>query len=114
LFGIEFNDDRAEEQFTVYDHPKALIYRKTDDYNRERVRAMLSDGIDWNNIPYWLNPRDVPGWKRTNQQQNDLMLTEAQRQVQEQGGTWASATRVGQPLADPHLVAPAALGWSYH
>ena len=59
LFGIEFNDDRAEEQFTVYDHPKVLIYRKTDDYDRERVRAMLTEGIDWDNIAHWLNPRDV-------------------------------------------------------
>jgi YYY domain-containing protein len=90
LFGIEFNDDRAEEQFTVYDHPKVLIYRKTDDYNRDRVRAMLTEGIDWEDVAHWLNPRDVPEWKRTHQRQNDLMLTEAQRQVQVQGGTWAS------------------------
>jgi hypothetical protein len=60
LFGIEFDDTWAEEQFTVYDHPKVLIYRKTADYDRERVRALLSEGIDWENIPHWLNPRDVP------------------------------------------------------
>jgi YYY domain-containing protein len=90
LFGIEFDDTRAEEQFTVYDHPKVLIYGKAADYDRERVRAALSEGIDWDNIAHWLNPRDVPQWKRTHERQNDLMLTEAQRQVQEQGGTWAS------------------------
>ena len=90
LFGVEFDDTRAEEQFTVYDHPKVLIYRKTADYDRERVRAMLSEGVEWGSIPHWLNPQDVPGWKRTHQRQNDLMLTAAQRQVQEQGGTWAS------------------------
>jgi YYY domain-containing protein len=101
LFGVEFNDTYAEEQFTVYDHPKVLIYRKTDEYNRELARAMLTEGVDWDNIPHWLNPRDVPQWRRdqARQQQeqqsiqtdkNSLMLTDAQRQMQEQGGTWAS------------------------
>jgi len=97
LFGIEFDDTWAEEQFTVYDHPKVLIYRKSDDYERERAQALLSAGIDWDNIPHWLNPRDVPEWRReqaaqqrTGEQQNDLMLTEEQQQLQRQGGTWAS------------------------
>ncbi|MGD2207546.1 MAG: DUF2298 domain-containing protein, partial [Anaerolineae bacterium] len=104
LFGIEFDDTWAEEQFTVYDHPKVLIYRKTDDYDRERVRAMLTEGIDWQAIAQGLNPRDVPEWRREQvrerreeeqsqsiqERTNDLMLTQAQRLVQEQGGTWAS------------------------
>jgi YYY domain-containing protein len=104
LFGIEFDDTWAEEQFTVYDHPKVLIYHKTDDYDRELVRLALTEGIDWGNIAHWLNPRDVPEWRRDQartereqQQQeaiegakNSLMLTEEQRQLQEQGGTWAS------------------------
>jgi YYY domain-containing protein len=94
LFGIEFNDTLAEEQFTVYDHPKVLIYHKTADYDRAKVEALLTEGIDWDNIAHWLNPRDVPAWKRTHQQQNDLMLTPAQQQIQEQGGTWASIFNV--------------------
>jgi hypothetical protein len=28
IFGISLNDDSADETFTVYDHPKVLIYRK--------------------------------------------------------------------------------------
>ncbi len=104
LFGIEFNDNRAEEQFTVYDHPKVLIYRKTDGYDRERARMMLSEGIDWGNIAHWLNPRDVPAWRREQRREgreqaqqetiqdskNDLMLTPSQWDVQVRGGTWAS------------------------
>ncbi|MFC2023503.1 DUF2298 domain-containing protein [Chloroflexota bacterium] len=104
LFGIEFNDDRAEEQFTVYDHPKVLIYHKTADYERERVRDLLTEDIDWGGIATWLNPKDVPQWRRDNARQlreqgqqqdvqaakNELKLTEAERKIQEQGGTWAS------------------------
>ncbi|MBN1138207.1 MAG: glycosyltransferase family 39 protein [Anaerolineae bacterium] len=90
LFGIEFNDDSAEEQFTVYDHPKVLIYRKTNAYDRTKVRTLLNGGIDWASVAHWLNPRDVPEWKRTHQQNNELLLTPEQRQVQEEGGTWAS------------------------
>ena len=101
LFGIEFDDTWAEEQFTVYDHPKVLIYRRTDEYNRELARAMLTEGVDWNNIAHGLNPRDVPEWRREQQDRqttqetvqeskNNLMLTEEQRKVQEEGGTWAS------------------------
>ncbi len=97
LFGIEFDDTRAEEQFTVYDHPKVLIYRKTEGYDRARVRTLLSAGIDWGNIAHWLNPKDVPAWRREQARQErmqehprDLKLTEDQREVQEQGGTWSS------------------------
>ncbi len=96
LFGIEFDDTWAEEQFTVYDHPKVLIYRKTDAYDRFEAEALLSAGIDWANIAYWLNPKDVPSWRREQARQGgiqgqpgDLKLTEEQREVQEQGGTWS-------------------------
>jgi YYY domain-containing protein len=97
LFGIEFDDTWAEEQFTVYDHPKVLIYRKTDQYDRERVRALLSEGVDWESIPHWLNPRDVPAWRReqaqaqtTQDQRNELMLSDEEWDLQRAGGTWAS------------------------
>ncbi len=30
---LRINDQFAEEAFTVYDHPKVLVFRKTDDYD---------------------------------------------------------------------------------
>ena len=35
-------DDRAEEAFTVYDHPKVLIFKKQPDFSVDRVRQILS------------------------------------------------------------------------
>ena len=49
LGGLEFNDQFAEEAFSVYDHPKVLIFRKTGDYDPQKVYDILS-GVDISNI----------------------------------------------------------------
>jgi YYY domain-containing protein len=36
------NDQFAEEAFTVYDHPKVLVFRKNDTYSPEHARQILS------------------------------------------------------------------------
>ena len=41
IFGIEFDDTGAEESFSVYDHPKVVVYEKTDAYSPERAREVL-------------------------------------------------------------------------
>jgi hypothetical protein len=38
---LVFDDDRAEEQFTVYDHPRVLLFRKTPAFSEDRARRIL-------------------------------------------------------------------------
>lgn len=38
---VEFFDDDAEEAWTVYDHPRVLVFRKTSTYNSEQSAAVL-------------------------------------------------------------------------
>lgn len=42
---FRFPTDGAEEQFTVYDHPRVLLFRKTRAFTVERARALLSRAI---------------------------------------------------------------------
>lgn len=42
---VEFHDDTAEEAWTVYDHPRVLIFKKTDTYDSARTAEILN-GVD--------------------------------------------------------------------
>jgi len=80
---IEINDDNAEEAYTVYDHPKVSIFKKTEAFSPDKVRHLLGDGIDWDNIAR-LRPVEVPNWK------NGLQLTDQEKEAQRAGGTWSA------------------------
>lgn len=81
LFGIEINDDDAEEAFTVYDHPKVLIFQKSSNYSRARVEQLFNT-IDLSEV-YRFWPREATTAPTA------LLLTPAARDAQTRGGTWS-------------------------
>lgn len=78
---IAFNTQFAEEAFTVYDHPKVLVFEKTDDYDRAKV-ADLFYAVDLNNVVHMI-PADVP------LRPKNLLLPSGRLAGQRSGGTWA-------------------------
>jgi len=107
---------RAEEAFSVYDHPRVVMFQKAENFSPERVRELLDD-VQWDEIRR-LWPRDAtreawlarlgriplaggaiagllsrgeeaqPAAGRTTAEP-DLMLSPADQQVQQAGGTWS-------------------------
>ncbi|MFM8424367.1 MAG: hypothetical protein ACKOBL_04265, partial [Chloroflexota bacterium] len=80
LGNIVINDQRAEEAFTFYDHPKVLIFKKSDSYDGNRVRAILSS-VDLTKVVQ-LTPTQFSDFKT-------LMLPETKLASQRAGGTWS-------------------------
>ncbi len=77
---LQVVDDTADESFTVYDHPKVLIFKKSRDFSPEKVQQLLGA------IPL---DRTVP-LKQIQSGHNGLLLTDDQRAVEENGGTWSA------------------------
>ncbi len=69
----QINDQAAEEAFTVYDHPKVLIFKKNGDYNPDAVRKILS----------------AADLSQVRKNKNDLLLPESRRTLQGASGTWS-------------------------
>ncbi len=78
---LEIKDQLAEEAFTVYDHPKVLIFKKDDSFSRERVVELLST-VDVSKAVHVL-PRDA------GEPPKDLLLPEDRWEAQQQEGTWS-------------------------
>ncbi|HNJ12254.1 MAG TPA: DUF2298 domain-containing protein [Anaerolineales bacterium] len=77
---IIINDQAAEEAFTFYDHPKVLIFKKTADFNADKLSAMLNT-VDLTNVVH-LTPKGADNYK-------SLMLSKEQYAAQRAGGTWS-------------------------
>ncbi len=80
IFGLEIVDDAADESFTVYDHPKVLIFKKRPDFSLENVKAILG-GYDLDRVV-----RMLP--KQVSAAPNGLMLYRSEWAAQQTGGTW--------------------------
>lgn len=84
------NTQFAEEAFTVYDHPKVMIFKKTDSFNMEDVTCILR-AVDLSNVVH-LTPR------KAGSVQPDLMLPADRLSSQQAGGTWAELFSPGSWL----------------
>jgi YYY domain-containing protein len=72
----------AEEAFSVYDHPRVLIFEKTPNFDPEKVRAILSR-VDLRDVANDLSP------KSDTEAPNGLMLPDQTWQDQQTAGTWS-------------------------
>ncbi len=61
LLGWEINDSTADESFTVYDHPKVLIFKKTKPLSDEEIRGLFANAskTPWVAKRY-PGPKDLP------------------------------------------------------
>ncbi len=80
LFGVTIPDQGAEEAFTVYDHPKVTIFKKTPGYVSEDVEALLAAAA----------PESAVQLTPANAGKNGLIMRPEEREVQQSGGTWTS------------------------
>ncbi|NLS76614.1 MAG: tetratricopeptide repeat protein [Chloroflexi bacterium] len=46
IWGLTFVDDAADESFSVYDHPKVLIYQKVRDLPEQEIRGLFGDVLN--------------------------------------------------------------------
>lgn len=81
LGNFQINDQFAEEAFTVYDHPKVLVFKKTADYSEQAVANIL-DAVDLSEVVH-VTPGQAPNYPA------NLMLPEDDFARQQAGGTWS-------------------------
>ncbi len=81
LGSFNINDQFAEEAFTVYDHPKVLVFRKTEAYASSQARHILSQA----NLSEIV--RVTP--KKAAYHPANMDLPEQREVAQTAGGTWS-------------------------
>ena len=75
----------ADESFSVYDHPKVLIFQNVERYDVETIRSAIEDAT----------PPDVLGGTPLNGEAVGLMLSPRDAEAQRLGGTWTDIVRPG-------------------
>jgi len=94
LFGLRIPDQSAEEAFTVYDHPKVQIFRKTERFNTANARRIIGN-IDWDRIA-GTKARDVGAYFIEN-----LMLDRGRFDRYRKSGTWSKVLDPDRGIFDP-------------
>jgi YYY domain-containing protein len=79
LFGITLDDEWAEESLTVYDHPKVMIFRKTEDWSPNATWLTLDDALGDGAVA--LKPIDVTT--------DQVMLSDDEVEEYTSAGTWS-------------------------
>ncbi|MCO5175592.1 MAG: DUF2298 domain-containing protein [Thermomicrobiales bacterium] len=88
LFGLRLNDARADESFTVYDHPHVRIYRKVESLSTDEIRNRLL----WGASQPWYPMRYLPS--------KDLMLGVPASDIETtQDAGWNSLATSSTPAA---------------
>lgn len=107
---ISFSDQEAEEAFTVYDHPKVLLFQKTDEFRPEQVEAVLGRA-DLDNI-IELGP------VQASRAPTALQMDAERRQQMLRSGTWSEMFDLAAAINQHPTLAAAAwyfllflLGW---
>lgn len=77
---IVINDQAAEEAFTFYDHPKVLIFKKSENFDVNKVTAIFNT-VDLTKVVQ-LTPTQFNDYKT-------LLLPESRLISQRAGGTWS-------------------------
>ncbi len=94
IFGIDIPDQGAEEAFTVYDHPKVTIWKKTPEFSLERATALLE--FDRGEGAITAAPGDAA--------QNALLFRPDVLAKQKEGGTWSDIFDPGSITNDHPLL----------
>ena len=76
------NDQPSEEAFTVYDHPKVLIFRKSAEYDSQQVREILGS-VNLSQVVH-VTPKQADSFPA------NLLLPSYRWAEQVAGGTWSS------------------------
>jgi YYY domain-containing protein len=87
---LEFSDQWAEEAFTVYDHPKVMIFKRAANYSSQKTADLLNS-VDLTQVVEQ-SPAQytaMPGL---------LLLNPQQLVAQTQGGTWSELFDPNSPL----------------
>lgn len=80
LFGITFDDEWAEESLTVYDHPKVMIFKKTDAWSPNATFLMLDEALGDGALST-LRPIDLSA--------DQLLLSDEDAARYANSGTWS-------------------------
>jgi YYY domain-containing protein len=107
---ITIPDQSSQESFTVYDHPKVLIFKKSADYSSGRVQQVL-ESVDLSQVV-------AQGAKEYTDTPGALRLSTARKVIQRTAGTWSSIFNSASALNQSQFLGTlswylliAAIGW---